>query len=429
MSLKIENWLKDLYYEISVFKESGLITSSLVETFQQATPEFLQKKFKTFKTLYPLGNNKDLPILEVLDLIPEKNFAYDRSLYATKLAEKPEVTLIKIPEINTQHMASSASENSGGNASTSSDANASGNRNSSAREGPHLKVSEFLPDTFQGFPSEDAVNHFQKYRDYCTIQNLSDDVAIERFKLTLSLLPRQWIKDRTFGSLDDLEKAFTRQYSKYKSREALIRALSQFKYIPGTSMEKYLADIKELAGRAGQNVEQIRDHFVNGLPDEMRSVLVMHTYADLNELVEKAQKFMELNPKWASPQVSFAVTDSISMTSLAKSIDEIKGELKDLKQRRSRSPYRQFRGRSYGSRPPYRTSYSGNSRFLPPRQNFNRRTPSRNRNRSYSGRGNGRGRGNNRGSFRNRQQSRSPQRNNNFSNPRQQQYGRRSENF
>ena len=410
MSLAFQKWLKDLYYELSVFKDTALISPKLVDEFQAANKDFLTSKYKLYNSLKDLGSNPTLPILAVLAKVPETEYKYPIELFVQKLKEEREVELIPVPDFETIHSKEKEPETS----TMSDEATDEGTQTTTiTREGGVLKVSEFLPDTFQGYSSENAMNHFQKYRDYCTIHNLSDDAAIERFRLTLTGLPRQWIKDRNFRSLNDLEEAFTRQYSKYKSREALIRALAQFKYVPGTPMEKYLADIKELAGRVGQNSEQIRDHFVNGLPDEMRSSLVMHTYADLNELVEKAQKFIELNPKWASPQVSFAITDSISMSSLAKSIDEIKGELKSLKERRPKSPFRQGRGRYNYNRPSYRPFYGQGNRPPPRSQNFIRRNTSRERNRSYQGRGNGRGRGWNRGYHRNRAQSRSPQRSDN----------------
>jgi hypothetical protein len=201
----------------------------------------------------------------------------------------------------------------------------------------NLKVSELLPAPFNAHPNENAVNHFERYRDYVALHGLTDQQAIQRFRLTLSGLPRRWIKNREFPSLDELEKAFVSQYSPFKSREAVIRALSQIKYTPGTSMDKYLSDIRELADRVGHTDEQIRDVFLNGMPDALRAGLLLHSFEGLEDLVDKAQKFLELNPQAAPKQVSFMnqvqepAGEPANMTALAMAIEEMKVELADVK--------------------------------------------------------------------------------------------------
>jgi hypothetical protein len=167
----------------------------------------------------------------------------------------------------------------------------------------NLRVSELLPAPFDANPNDSAVNHFEKYKDYVALHGLTDQQAIQRFRLTLSGLPRRWIKNREFPSLDALEKAFVSQYSPFKSREAVIRALSQIKYLSGQSLHKYLSDIRELADRVGHTEEQIRDVFLNGLPDALRAGLLLHSFDGLEDLVDKAQKFVELNPQVAHNQM------------------------------------------------------------------------------------------------------------------------------
>jgi len=371
MTNAYEDWLKALYTEVSIFAASGLISLTLRDQFTDANHEFLKKNYNIFRSLRDLGTNKNLPILEVLNLIPEKDSPYSRDQFFAKLQEKPNVALIEIPKMPETSSSSSAAND--------------GIAEFSGKEGGYLKLTELLPDTFQGFPSESASNHFEKYKDYCLFHSLNEEQSIARFPLSLSNLPRKWIKNKRFTTMAELEKAFLCQYSKYKSREAVIRALSQFKYVPGTGLDRYLAEITELAQRAGHTQEQICDVFVNGLPDSLRANLLLHPYKTVDELIDKAQKYLELNPAAAAPQVSFAVQDTISLESLAKSIDEIKGELKSLKERNSRSFVRQNRGR-----PVFRGNFMNNNRGscrapLPLNREYYRRPSGEYRNRSYNG--------------------------------------------
>ena len=233
-----EKWLEELYYEISLFTHTGLITSTLTDKFKEASHNFLKPNYNAYRTLKELGANKDLPILEILNFIPEEGYPYERHIFATKLKNRPDVPLIKPPKMSSPQGETKSDETKPGTSDAQIDR-------------PHLKASEFLPVQFEGFQSQNARNHFEKYRDYCKIHCLDEPTSISRFSLTLSGLPREWIKNKEFPSMQALEDAFLRQYSKYKSREALIRALSQYKYTMGMSLDRYLMEIKEFSSRVG----------------------------------------------------------------------------------------------------------------------------------------------------------------------------------
>ena len=171
-----DSWLKDLYCEVSIFSHTGLISVTLTDKFKNASPDFLKQKYNTFCSLRDLGANKDLPILEVLNFIPEEGWPYNRQQYVSKLKDRPDVPLLEIPKMSTSPSRDKKSKTSSEDASGGSSGSQSGSgppgSHFACKEGNLLKVSEFLPDTFQGFSSENARNHFEKYKDYCQMHSL-----------------------------------------------------------------------------------------------------------------------------------------------------------------------------------------------------------------------------------------------------------------
>ena len=418
-------FLQTLATEITILRDAQRVSDELVDQLQNATEAELRQYYNRYRNLRPLDNNANLPVTRVLQLIPDP-LAHDhqdlQALLDLLEAQLPthdidtNVAYVNIPDLG-------APEEDGDGGNDNEDVGnlhppppVAPDQPPPAPPGPpgppglpgdgqglpmaaadgarRLKFSELLPSVFAGLPTENARHHFQKYRDYVRVHGLNDAEALERFTLTLTDLPREWIKNRVFVDLNALEKAFLSQYSLYKSREAVIRALSQMKYTPGISMDKYLANIRELADRVEQNDEQIRDYFVNGLPDAMRSGLLLHNFTGLDDLVDKAQKFLELNPNVIAKQVTFMAHDCLEdMTSLALVVQDLQNKVQTMSQpalptsttvetkkteseetRRSR-PSSSERSRTYGNgedRSPRRYRDDSRSRdryIIPPRRN------------------------------------------------------------
>ena len=70
--------------------------------------------------------------------------------------------------------------------------------------------------------------------------------------------------------------------------------------------------------------EQVKDFFVNGLPEKVKTVITMLQLEDLNEIVLRVQTHMELSSSSALPTASSDVSPLLSMTDIYQSIQEIK---------------------------------------------------------------------------------------------------------
>ena len=206
--------------------------------------------------------------------------------------------------------------------------------------GHTMKMSEFLPSSFFGDGSQSAQSHIDRYQDYITTHLLNDRTALERFQLTLSGVARSWLKRQNFNTFAELQKAFLNKFSPYHSSEAILRALSQKKLGPHQSLESYYAEIIELADRRGCSDSDIKDWFLNGLPDNVRNAISILDIPDLPTLVDKTQKFIETQPQsktvtFSQPEVATPSTPlSMALTEMAQAIKE----LQTMQARNSKNP-------------------------------------------------------------------------------------------
>ena len=152
-----------------------------------------------------------------------------------------------------------------------------------------------MPSKFNGDKNQNPRSHFLSYNDYLQIHNIRDvDIQIARFKHTLSGPARVWFENKDFDDLDDLKNRFTQYFSGVHSREANARQFRTLVYKTGENLEEYLTRIRTSANQLGYDDNLIRDQFVAGLPHTVQTRLSMSGRNNLQELVDMAQRYMDL---------------------------------------------------------------------------------------------------------------------------------------
>lgn len=109
----------------------------------------------------------------------------------------------------------------------------------------------------------------------------------------------------------------------------MTRQFTELNYVPGDTVEVFLASIRKLALLLGYTDLQVRDKFSNALPGDCRSAVLMSTDGDANidELVQKAQCYLDLQKYSESADNSSKSAASASATAEQYSsyIDSVSG--------------------------------------------------------------------------------------------------------
>ena len=258
-----------------------------------------------------------------------------------------------------------------------------------------LRVTDFLPSRFSGkdLNADLAQAHLLAFIDYLRLHELEDPQdedallhIVNTFKCTLQGQARIWIEGKNFESLEDLQTQFVSRFSPSSSRYALTKQFQAVTYTAGETAEVLLSKISKLGRKLHCNDTQIRDRFLEALPDDCRSAVLMAAPEDalISTLVTKAQCFLDLNSGEgrnkisASQDTSFAAqNDEHSGVSPPHSdIQELITKIDNLQTAYEREDKARNTVRSSSRRPPSRARYRSqdNRRFSPRnRQNFSPR--------------------------------------------------------
>ncbi|KAJ8038283.1 hypothetical protein HOLleu_15662 [Holothuria leucospilota] len=253
-----------------------------------------------------------------------------------------------------------------------------------------LRSTDFLPKRFHG----DVINadlaraHFLAFTDYLEAHDLLDPVdddafqaVVSTFKRTLHGTTRIWIEGKVFQDLANLRTSFLARFSESSSHYALTRQFTELNYVPGDTAEVFLASIRKLALLLGYTDLQVRDKFLNALPGDCRSAVLMSTDGDANidELVQKAQCYLDLQKYSESADTSSkssasATADNALPTQNQSSdISDLCNKIDSLLDDRARQPAKQANSSS-SSRQRYN---SRDSRRQGSRRQFQERSNSR----------------------------------------------------
>ncbi|KAJ8018821.1 hypothetical protein HOLleu_42978 [Holothuria leucospilota] len=223
-----------------------------------------------------------------------------------------------------------------------------------------LRSTDFLPKRFHG----DVINadlaraHFLAFTDYLEAHDLLDPVdddafqaVVSTFKRTLHGTARIWIEGKVFQDLANLRASFLARFSESSSHYALTRQFTELNYVSVDTAEVFLASIRKLALLLGYTDLQVRDKFLNALPGDCRSAVLMSTDRDANidELVQKAQCYLDLQKYSESADTSSKSTASASATAdnalptqnQSSDISDLCNKIDSLLDDRARQPAKQ----------------------------------------------------------------------------------------
>ena len=202
-----------------------------------------------------------------------------------------------------------------------------------------LRSTDFLPKRFQGdsIDGDLARAHFLAFTDYLEAHGLDNPLDDEEFQAVVAIFKRTlhgtariWIEGKAFQNIANLRSSFLARFSESSSHYALTRQFSELKYSQGDTAEAFLASIRKLALLLNYTELQVRDKFLNALPSECRSAVLMSTDrdADMDVLVEKVQCFFDLQ-KYPEPENSTKIKTSVPSDS-AFSIEDKHSQSADI---------------------------------------------------------------------------------------------------
>ena len=183
-----------------------------------------------------------------------------------------------------------------------------------------MKPFDLLPKLFNGLPTEDCRAHMDKYKDYIKAHNLDDATAVDRFSYSLDNEARRWRKKTTARTMEDLEKAFIERFSKIHTREGVLKAIQTKRLKPGQSVESFVSELRELGERIQLGDDNIKDFFIAGLPKTLRATVSLLGLEDLERMISRIQKYLEIDPENASHD---QIVDTVATTNLQLSMHEM----------------------------------------------------------------------------------------------------------
>ena len=189
------------------------------------------------------------------------------------------------------------------------------------RQAPNPRLSDIIGKKFSGEANSNPYAHWMEWEDFCEAYNLTPQQKVDRFKQTLTADAREWISGKQFQNPDDLKDQFIQYFSGFSSRTASLEAFRGLKWIPGECIDRFAMKVTRLGERLQMGDELIQEQFLNGLPFEMKTAVIMSGAADLAEMKSKAQRFADLQ-KERQGVSHFAIQDT--------GIETLKKEMADL---------------------------------------------------------------------------------------------------
>lgn len=171
--------------------------------------------------------------------------------------------------------------------------NAEGANNAQPQQ-QRLKISDLLPARYTGVPVEDAPGHLMLYEDYCLYHDIqNDNTKVERFRLTLTGQARLWYQGKTFASWDQCKTAFQSYFSSAQTRQSAVQAFRNSAFKTGETADQYLQRLQRLADRMNYGEDYVKDQFLTGLPQDVRTSVIMGRPQNLEEAVSLTQEYLE----------------------------------------------------------------------------------------------------------------------------------------
>jgi hypothetical protein len=190
--------------------------------------------------------------------------------------------------------------------------------------------ASFAPPPFKGLPSEDAERWLRRFRYYVDYRKLSDDEALQLFKLLLSDTAADWLEsldDADKRSIRSLAKCFTGRFETsevYRWKQA--SEIFTRQQGPNESVDIFITDVLNLAKRVPIDDQKIiRFALLKGFKPAIRQH-VLQSSADTLDATVKAARIAEAAAAHGPPEAT-------DITGLAKDVRDLLTAVADMKTR------------------------------------------------------------------------------------------------
>jgi len=99
-----------------------------------------------------------------------------------------------------------------------------------------LKLTDLMPADFLGDGSQMAKDWIVTFRRYEQVHALTDAETLDRISMFLNGIALSWFKNKQFVTVEAFIKAFLIQFGEFKSRQAMIEALTNKRLLQGQSV-------------------------------------------------------------------------------------------------------------------------------------------------------------------------------------------------
>lgn len=258
-----------------------------------------------------------------------------------------------------------------------------------------LRPTDLLPPHFDGTPPLDhALSEawFLSFLDYLEAHDLAEPAdhnaflnIVQIFRCRLVKHARLWAEGRTFEGIDDMRQQFLARFSPTHSHLANVKFFDEITYIQGDSAQQHLCKLRMAAQRINYNDDQVKNRFLQTLPQDCQRAVVMAADpdADSNTMAEVAQRYLDLCPKKSSVSFESQTTDQVFAASLQNITARLDALDAKLTMEKSPSVDREQETSSRSPRPPRRQSPYRNRGFSPSTHRDRRSDNSDNRSDTY----------------------------------------------
>ena len=201
----------------------------------------------------------------------------------------------------------------------------------SGRDPTTIRMSSdasFAPPPFKGLPSEDAERWLRRFTYYVDYRKLSDDEALQLFKLLLSDTAADWLEslnDTDRHSIRSISKCFTERFEtseicRWKQASEIFTRQQS----PNETVDIFITDVLNLAKRVPIDDQKIiRFALLKGFKPAIRQH-VLQSSADTLDATIKAARIAEA-------AAAHGPSEAADITGLAKDVRDLLAALADLK--------------------------------------------------------------------------------------------------
>lgn len=174
------------------------------------------------------------------------------------------------------------------------------------------------PSVFNGYSSEDAQGHLDKFNLWTELREIQEDDIRKRqaFALLLRENALAWYKtlrEDTINNWDALVHAFRERFTAPEMKMTQNRDLMERKQAPSESVDEYMKQMQKLANSVGKPETDIVYTIIQGFKPAIRDKLLMSDITSYNQL----ERLARAAERCVGSHTSDSSTDALAKTLMA----------------------------------------------------------------------------------------------------------------